>query len=222
MRRTTQFPRLKAGLMLGAAAAAAAIAGPARAQSFTIGKIVISGVTSVPTGPLYDSLQEKHGQKVTTDDVLADQDRLIKALEAAHITGGVKTSLSGTPTTKDIIFAVTDTGVAKPVVTTAALHLAHVTFVGNTYAKAEDLAAAAQMKPGDVVTDQSLQDALTRIGAAYKKASENAAHDPGKTNIQPQVTYPQPGQVDVVWQFTQETTAKKKKRKTEDEGFHTE
>jgi outer membrane protein assembly factor BamA len=201
--------------------AAALAATPAAAQSFTIGKIVISGVTSVPTGPLYDSLQEKPGQKVTTDDVLADQDRLIKSLETAHITGGVKTSLSGTATKKDVIFAVTDNGVAKPVVTTTALHIAHVTYVGNKNAPTEQLEAAAQMKPGDVVTDKSLADAGTRISAAYKKASANV-HDPLATSIQPQMTYPTPGQVDIVWQFTETTTKAKKKRDTEDQGFKTE
>jgi outer membrane protein assembly factor BamA len=209
-------------LPLQAAIAAALLAAtPAWAQqSFTIGKIVINGVTSVPTQPLYDALKERPGQRVTTSDVLADQDNLEKALESARITGGIKTSLSGTPTRKDIIFDVTDNGVQKPPATRTALHLAHVSFSGNKNEKADDLLAAAQMKPGDVVTDQTIADALARIGASYKKASVNA-QDEATTNIAPQITYPVPGQVDVVWVFT-EKAAKKKKRNTEDEGFKTE
>ena len=211
---------LKTALLIGTIAA---IAPAAHAQSFKLDKINIKGVTSVPVQPLLDGLKEKPGQTVTTNDVLADQDVLVTELQSAHITGGVKTSLVNKANGhKEVIFNVTDNGVQKPVVTTTALHLAHVSFAGNKYAKSDDLLAAAQMKPGDVVTDQSIQDALTRIGAVYKKASENAAKDPGKTNIAPQVTYPTPGQVDVVWQFTETTTKAKKKRNTDDDGFKTE
>jgi hypothetical protein len=86
----------------------------------------------------------------------------------------------------------------------------------------DELAAVAGMKPGDVVTDQSLADALARIGAAYKKASDAKASQAGKTNVATQVTYPTPGQVDVAWVFTQSAVDKKKKRNTEDDGFKTE
>ena len=154
---------------------------------------------------------------------MADQDQLEKELEAAHVTGGIKTALRNNPHNKDIIFTVNDTGVAKPVVTTTALHVAHVTFVGNQYMDADQLAAAAQLKSGDVVTDQVLADANTRVANAYQKASEAKAATAGKTTVAPQVTYPQPGQVDIAFTFTQTAAAKKKKqRNTEDEGFKTE
>jgi outer membrane protein assembly factor BamA len=204
-----------------AIAAALLAAAPAWAQSFKIGKIEINGVTSVPTGPLYDALKEHPGDVVTTNDVLADQDNLEKALESAHITGGIKTSLRNNPHSKDIIFDVKDNGVTKPVVTTTALHLAHVTFTGNKNETSDKLLEAAQMKPGDEVTDKTIADALARIGASYKTASVNA-QDEATTNIAPQITYPKPGLVDVVWVFTEKAKAKKKKRNTEDEGFKTE
>ncbi len=198
-------------------------AAPAHAQSFIINKIEINGVTSVPVQPLRDALKDKPGAKVTTDDVLADQDQLLKSLEAAHVTGGVKTSLRNYSNgKKDVIFTVSDTGVQKPVVTTTALHIAHVTFEGNKYLDSDQLAAASGMKPGDVVTDQTIQDAETRIGAAYKKASDLKAVVKGQTNIAPKVTYPQPGQVDVAWQFSETVAKTKKKRNTDDEGFKTE
>ena len=212
--------RLATTGLLGAAALVA-VAAPAHAQSFVINKIEINGVTSVPVQPLRDSLKDKPGARVTTDDVLADQDQLTKALEAAHVTGGVKTSLRNYANgKKDIIFDVADNGVQKPVVTTTALHIAHVTFEGNKYLDSDQLAAASGMKPGDVVTDKSIQDALARIGAAYKKASDIKAVQKGQTNIAPKVSYPQPGQVDIAWQFSE--TVAKKKRNTDDEGFKTE
>jgi outer membrane protein assembly factor BamA len=200
-----------------------AAATPAWAQSsFKLDKIEINGVTSVPVQPLKDALTEKPGDTVTTNDVLADQDRLEKALETAHVTGGVKTSLRNKSNGhKDVIFDVTDNGVQKPVVTTTALHLAHISFAGNKNDSSDDLLAASQMKPGDVVTDQSLADAAARIQAAYKKASANAQTE-ATTSITPQVTYPTPGQVDIVWTFTEKQAVKKKKRKTEDEGFKTD
>jgi outer membrane protein assembly factor BamA len=193
---------------------------PALAQSFKIGKIEIKGVTSVPVQPLKDGLKERPGQSVTVNDVLADQEVLIKELESAHVTGKVSTALSGTPKNKDVIFTVTDTGIQKPVVTTTALHLAHLSFTGNQYMTADELAAATGLKPGDVITDQVLNDATQKIGAAYKKASDAKATLAGQTNVAVQYTYPTPGQVDITWTFTQ--TVKKKKRNTEDEGLKTE
>jgi outer membrane protein assembly factor BamA len=211
-------PALAATLLTGLAVS------PALAQApFKLGHIEINGVTSVPTQPLKEGLKDKPGQMITVNDVLADQDQLTKELEDAHVGGRVKTSLRNNPhNVKDIIFDVTDTGVQKPVVTTTALHLDHVSFTGNQYMNADELTAAAQMKPGDVVTDQSLADALKRIADAYKKASDAKAKDAGKTTVAPQVTYPQPGHVDIAWVFTQTSAAKKKKRNTEDEGFKTE
>jgi outer membrane protein assembly factor BamA len=222
MHAMTQTKALTASGLLSAAILTLA-ALPAHAQSFKINKIEINGVTSVPVQPLRDALKDKPGDKVTTDDVMADQDQLLKSLEAAHVTGGVKTSLrSNANGTKDIIFAVNDTGVQAPVVTTTALHLAHVTFEGNKYLDSDSLTAAAQMKPGDVVTDKSIADALARIGAAYKKATDAKAQIKGKTNISPKISYPQPGQVDVAWQFNETADKAKKKRNTDDEGFKTE
>jgi outer membrane protein assembly factor BamA len=196
-------------------------AGPAMAQGkFKLGQIVITGVTSVPTQPLIDGLKDKPGDMVTVNDVLADQDQLEKELEAAHVTGGIKTALRNNPHSKDILFTVNDTGIQKPVVTTTALHLAHLTFSGNQYMTQDELAAASGLKPGDVITDQVLNDATQKIGAAYKKVSDAKATLAGQTNVAVQYTYPTPGQVDITWTFTQ--TTKKKKRNTEDEGFHTE
>ena len=222
MRSTLKTPLRRAAVAATLLAATLAT-GPAMAQaSFKLGKIVIRGLTSVPTAPLLAQLKDKPGATITTDDAIADQDQLTKLLEAAHVTGGVKTSLSGTATKKDIIFDVTDNGVQKPVVTTTALRLAHISFTGNQYLTADELAAAAQLKPGDVITDQVLADTTARIGAAYKKASDAKATQAGTTNVQPQVTYPTPGQVDLAYVFTAKTKATKKKRNTEDEGFKTE
>ena len=219
--RKTPIALTTAGLLT--AAALISLAAPAQAQSFKINKLEIKGVTSVPVQPLKDALKEKPGAMVTTDDVLADQDRLLKELETAHVTGGVKPSLvTYANGSKDVIFTVNDTGVQKPVVTTTALHIAHVTFIGNKYLDNDQLAAASGMKPGDVITDKSIQDAETRIFAAYKKASDQKAVAKGKTNIAPTVTYPQPGQVDIAWQFSETTDKVKKKRDTDDEGFKTE
>jgi outer membrane protein assembly factor BamA len=223
MRPTQPIQAIKAALVTATVLTAGLTASPAAAQSFKLDKIEINGVTSVPVQPLRDALKEHPGDTVTTDNVLADQDNLEKALESAHVTGGVKTSLRNKANGhKDIIFAVTDTGVAKPVVTTTALHVAHVAFTGNQYMSADDLAAAAQLKPGDVVTDQVLADATAKVAAAYKKASDSKAQQAGKTNVAAQVAYPQPGQVDVTWAFTQTAAAKKKKRNTDDEGFKTD
>ncbi len=142
-------------------------------QSFKVDKIEINGVKSVSVDQLRAVLKEKPGDKVTIQDIIADQDLLVKALEKENVTGGVKTSKRDKPGSHiDIIFDVNDNGVQKPVTTTVTRmvnpKLDHLTISGNHLVPADPLLAAANMHAGDDITEQSLRDAIGRIGDAYK------------------------------------------------------
>lgn len=216
------MPRTNA-MAWGVAAAALFAAAPALAQSYTLDKIEINGVTSVPVQPLRDGLSLHPGQKVTTDDLVAGQDQLAKELESAHVTGGVKTALRNKHNGHvDVIYDVSDSGIVQPKVIVKPLLIDHVSFAGNDHVSTDTLMAAAQMKPGDTITDETVRAAQKRVTDAYGKAltAKNLIAVSG-VSILPQVTYPSPGQVDVVWRIT-EGKIRHKPRNTEDEGFHTE
>jgi outer membrane protein assembly factor BamA len=89
-----------------------------------------------------------------------------------------------------------------------------VSFTGNVSEPTDALAAAAAMKPGDVVTNDSVKAAQERILAVYK-AVHNAKF--ANVSVTGSITTPKPGLVDVIWQIT-ETKGKKKPRNTDDPG----
>jgi outer membrane protein assembly factor BamA len=195
--------------------AATLAAGPAFAQTYTLDKIEINGLKSASPAALRAQLKDQAGAKVTTDDILADQDQLEKALEAQHITGAIKTSLRNKQNGHvDVIFDVADNGVVAPVVTTVAPKLKTQVFVGNAKISTDDLLAASGLTPGEELSMDKITAAQNAIGDIYKK------RDVG-VSIQESNAQSPDGTVQVTWTIT-ETKAKKKKRNTEDEGLQTD
>jgi outer membrane protein assembly factor BamA len=192
--------------------ATAIAAGPALADSsYTLDKINIRGLKSANPAAIAAQLKDQPGAKVTTDDILGDQDQLEKLLEGQHITGAIKTSLLNKHNGHvEIIFDVDDQGVAKPVTTMVAPKLKTQVFVGNARISADDLQAASGLTPGEDLSTDKIVAAQNAIGAVYKK------RDIG-VSIQESNVQAADGTVQITWTIT-ETKAKKKKKNTEDEG----
>jgi outer membrane protein assembly factor BamA len=194
--------------------AAVFAAGPALAQHYTLDKIEINGLKSADPSTIAAQLKDQPGAKVTTDDILGDQDQLEKLLEAQHITGAIKTSLRNKHHGHvDVIFDVADTGVAAPVVTTVAPKLKSQTFVGNNKVSADDLQAASGLTPGEDLSTDKIVAAQNAIGAIYKKRNIGVS-------IQESNAQAADGSVQITWTITE--SKKKKKRDTEDPGFKTD
>jgi len=195
--------------------AAALAAGPAFAQTYTLDKIEINGLKSADPDQLRAQLKDKPGAKVTTDDIMGDQDQLEKALEAVHVTGAITTSLRNKHNGHvDVIFAVADGGIAKPITTMVAPKLKTQVFVGNVKVTSDDLQAASGLTAGEDLSIEKITAAQTAIGDVYKK------RDIG-VSIQESNAQSPDGTVQITWTIT-ETKAKKKKRNTEDEGLQGE
>ncbi len=197
-------------LALMAAAGLAALPSARAATTYKLDHIIINGVKSVPTPPLVAGLKDHPGDTVATSDLMADQDALTKELEAAHITGGVKTSLRNYNNGHiDLIFDVDDQGVQAPTVVHVAPKLGNQIFVGNKKMTTDVLVAATGLKPGDELSDAKIQAAQAAIGDIYKKAN---------IGVQLSGSVAQNGtSADITWTIT-ETKAAKKKRNTEDPG----
>jgi outer membrane protein assembly factor BamA len=198
-------------ILILAGTAIAAAPGAQAASTYKLDKIEINGVKSVPLDQLLAGLKDHPGDKVATSDLLADQDALTKELEAAHVVGGVKTSLRNKNNGHiDLIFDVDDQGVQAPKVVTVAPKLGQQIFVGNNSVPSDDLAAATGLKPGDELSDAKIQAAEADILAEYKKVNKASAQISGSVKQNGQVA-------DVTWTIV-ESKAKKKKRNTEDPG----
>lgn len=149
-------------------------ASPALAQPYKIDKIEINGLHSVSDAQVRPALQEHPGDTVTVDEIKADQDRLVAALEKVNVTGGVKTSMRSKPGNHiDIIYDVADAGIQKPEVKTTYRYvngkLATLSVTGNRIVSSEKLIEAAGLNPGDEVTEDTLKAALNRMSDEYKK-----------------------------------------------------
>src|SRR5271156_374444 len=112
-------PRMRSALPLALLTAAGFASTPAAhaATPWTLDQIEINGVKSVPADQLRAGLKDHPGDKVTTDDLMADQDALTKELEADHVVGAVQTSMRNKHNGHiDLIFNVNDQGVQAPTV----------------------------------------------------------------------------------------------------------
>jgi outer membrane protein assembly factor BamA len=209
-----------------ALAAATLSAAPALAQTYKLDKIEINGVKSVSVDDLRAALKEKPGDKVTVNDITADQDLLVKALEKENVTGGVKTSMRNKPGNHiDIIFAVNDTGVQKPVVTTITHmvdpKLGQVLFSGNTLVSTDKLVEAAGMTEGTIITKAMLQDAAGRIQKEYDKEMGRRGKQVSLAIQTASAPSAKSGEVDLTWKLT-EGEVKRKKGSSDDSGYGTE
>jgi outer membrane protein assembly factor BamA len=200
-------PAFTLAVLAAASFAPAAMADP----SYKLDKIEILGVKSVPVEPLRAGLKTQPGATVTTADLLADQDQLTQELEAAHIAGGVKTSLRNKNNGHiDLIFNVDDQGVQAPKIVTVAPKLKDQLFTGNIKLTADDLTAATGLKPGDELSDARIQAAQAAIIEAYKKA--NLGVTVGANVSRGELA-------EITWTLVeQKLVAKKKKKHTDDEG----
>jgi outer membrane protein assembly factor BamA len=201
-------------LVLGAGMLAA---GAAQAdQTYLVSKVTITGIKSVPASQLYAVVQEKPGQRVSVNDIIADRDAISKVLEDAHVLGSVKPSVKTQGAKSEVVFAIEDQGVHAPVVNTVAPKLDQEIFQGNVSLPADKLSAATGLKPGDALSNEKIAAAQQAIVAAYK-----AAKLPIAVTINGENKKLDNGTYDIVWHIT-ETKAKKKPRDTEDEGFKSE
>lgn len=196
-------------LLAGVAAAA-----PAMAQSFKLDTIEINGLKSVTDAQVRPALKEQPGDTVTIDQIKADQDLLVSALEKLHVTGGVTTGLRDKKNGHaDIIFTVNDNGIQAPVVTTVAPKLHNQTFTGNKSVDSDKLLAATGVKPGDELTNERIAEIQKNIGNAYKEAKV-----PVDVTVAGVNTRLPDGSYDIQWQITETKKKKKAKDMDTDEG----
>lgn len=187
--------------------------------TWTLNKVIITGNTTLSTDQLMAVVQEKPGYKITVGDITADRDAITKALEDAHSSAtSVSPTMQAVGQRVNITFAiVNDRGAQAPVVTKVAPKLHEEIFDGNKLVSSDTLAAAAGLKPGQDLSNDTVLAAENAIKAAYAAAKLPAGVGVGITGENKKLS---DGSYDVIWHIT-ETKAKKKKN-TEDEGFKSE
>jgi outer membrane protein assembly factor BamA len=204
---------LRAVFLGGAALWASSALAEDFTKPHTLDHITITGSKTVPTPDLTAVLQEHPGARVTQDDILADREAIMKVLEAHNVGGAVAIKIATKSDNHHISveFAVADQGVQAPVVVKVDHHLHQQIFDGNKSVSTETLLASTALKPGQVVTNDTLAASQKAIGAAYA-----AAKLPVSVTVSGEVKSDDKGQTDITWHIT-ETKVKKKGHETEDD-----
>jgi outer membrane protein assembly factor BamA len=194
-------------------AATAVLTTSARAETtYTIEHVIITGSKTVPQDKLLAAIQAHPGAHMTKDEIVADQDAILKILGDAHVGGGIKTSIVGRGSRVDVTFAINDEGVQAPVVTKVAPKLSTQVFAGNKKIPTADLEAATGLKPGDDLSEARLQAAQAAMAELYKKKKTISV------SIQGDIKPDGAGHVEIDWQIT-ETKPKGNPEEKDNSGY---
>lgn len=209
------MPQTAPALLALAALTLATTHALADTKAHKVDAVNITGSHSVPLQQLQDAIQEKPGDTVTTDEIVADQGALLKVLGKANVAGGIKTSMKTKANGHiEVTFAIDDQGISKPVVNHVLPKLDRQIFVGNKKLDATALEAATGLKPGEQLSDDKVAAAQKAIGEAYKKVKTNITIA-GALAQQPD------GLVQITWTITEKKVPASQK-KDDEGGFQTE
>ncbi len=187
----TMTPQRPSGRLLGAALAGAALlCAPAHGQgltgSYTLSKVTFQGNAQVPTADLEAALPIQVGQKIDQAGLQQDADA-VEAVYQKHNVGAhlsIKSTTLGRRLTLTYTFA--EQAPEAPIVRHVGVTADTVSVTGNTKVSTADILAAANIKPGQVVTNPEISAAQAAIVALYKKANVGVAVNTDWTNVSPQ------------------------------------
>ena len=176
------FGVLPASMLSGVAANAAALTG-----SYTLGKVTFVGNDQVPTSDLQAALPVQPGEKI--DDAGMQQET--DAVEQVYRKHNVGASLRIRKTIKprevaELTYTFTEQAPVAPTVTHVGITADHVGVTGNSKISTVNILSAANLKPGDTLTNEKIAAAQAAILALYKKANIGATINTGWTNTTPQ------------------------------------
>ncbi len=177
--------------LLGAAIAGMALAsvqahGQALTGSYTLSRITFQGNAQVPTADLQAALPIQVGQTIDQAGLQQEADA-VAAVYQKHNVGahlGIKSTTLGRKVTLTYTFA--EQAPVAPIVHHVGVTADTVSVTGNTKVSTADILAAANIKPGQVVTNPEISAAQAAIAALYKKANVGVAVNTDWTNTSPQ------------------------------------
>ncbi len=188
----TMTPQRPSGRLLGAALAGAALlCAPAHGQgltgSYTLSKVTFQGNAQVPTADLEAALPIQVGQKIDQAGLQQDADAVEAVYKAHNVGTSISTKLTVLHKTRaEIAYTFAEQAPEAPIVRHVGVTADTVSVTGNTKVSTADILAAANIKPGQVVTNPEISAAQAAIVALYKKANVGVAVNTDWTNVSPQ------------------------------------
>ena len=179
--------------LLGAALAGGATMLSVHAQaaplvgSYTLSGVTFQGNVQVPTAELQAALPIQVGQKIDQAGLQQEVD----AMQAVYQKRNVGTTIRLRPqvlhkTRAELTFVFAEQAPVAPIVRHVGVTADTVSVTGNSKVSTAEILAAANIKPGQVVTNPEISAAQAAIVALYKKANVGVVVDANWTNLSPQ------------------------------------
>lgn len=189
--------------VLGSLLATSALAAsPQDTANFKLDHVVFQGNSRVSTDTLNSIVGVAPGDTINRDKVVEAFNNVIAEYKKDDVGGSIDPVMSFPhPGHMNLTFKITEQAAPAPA-KHVPLVMDHETVTGNVKVSSDRLASALTLKTGDTVTTQQLIADRDAIAAVYKGAKMGVA-------INPNVTYPTPGHVDVNFEITENPPAKK-------------
>ena len=178
--------------LLGAALAGAALflSPQARAQGatgpYTLDKVVFQGNTQVPTADLLAALPIQPGQQIDRSGLQRDADAVAALYQKRNVGANITTRMTVVRRRADVTYILAEQAPVAPIVRHVGVTADTVSVSGNSKVSTADILAAANIRPGQVVTNAQISAAQTAIVALYKKANVGVTVNTDWTDVSPQ------------------------------------
>ena len=181
--------------LLGAAFAGAALALSVQVSAwaqgltgtYTLNKVTFQGNAQVPTADLQAALPIQPGQQIDQAGLQQDADAVQALYQKRNVGASITTRLTVFHKTKaDVTYVFAEQAPVAPVVHHIGVTADTVSVTGNSKISTSDILAAANIKPGSIVTNAQISAAQSAILALYKKANVGVTVNTDWTNVSPQ------------------------------------
>ncbi len=160
--------------ILAGAASVAGLAAPALAAitgSYTLSRVTFQGNAQVSTEELQAALPYKAGDSIDQAGLQADADAVAGVYRKHNVGASIGQRFSMLHNKATLAYTLDEKAPVAPTVVHVGITADTVTVTGNARVKTADILAAANIRPGQTVTQDQVQAAQAAISALYKKAN---------------------------------------------------
>ena len=166
--------RLAACLSATTLLAASCVATAALADvkgSYTLSKVTFQGNAQVSTEELEAALPYKAGDSIDQAGLQADAAAVGAVYQKHNVGASISQRFSMLHNKATLAYTLEEKAPVAPTVTHVGITADTVTVTGNARIKTADILAAANIRPGQTVTQDQIQAAQAAISGLYKKAN---------------------------------------------------
>ena len=161
---------------------------PARAAgTYTLSRVTFQGNAQIATADLMAALPIQPGERIDHAGLQQDADAVAGLYHQHNVGANITTKMQVIGGTRaEITYVLAEQAPQAPIVQHVGVTADSVSVTGNTKVSTADILAAANIRPGQVVTNPEITAAQAAIVALYKKQNVGVVVNTDWTNVSPQ------------------------------------